>query len=660
MAAKTYALRLLHALRPDKSFLKKSFYLLGRFGATGITPVCSVYYLVHPMCGIVGYIGHQKAEPILMNGLRRLEYRGYDSAGLAFLRNGEFEVLRTKGKLDQLVEKLKGRNFEATIGIGHTRWATHGKPDEANAHPHYSQDVVLVHNGIIENYRKLKSVLLAKGHKIVSETDTEIICHLIQEYLNQGNEFFMAMRRALKDLSGAYSLVIMHRHDPKRIYAVRMGSPLVVGQTPQECFVASDIPALLSHTHEVAFLHDGEIAVLQDDHIDFFDFDGKSLKKDFKKITWSASQAEKSGYKHFMIKEIHEQPRVLADTLLGCVNRDSLEVDFGDKTNQVLEEFSKKEISHLQIIACGTSWHAGLVGSYWIENLAKIRVSVDLSSEFRYRHPLVDKNTLVVAISQSGETADTLAALRESRRLGAKVLSICNVIESSIPRESDATIYTHAGPEIGVASTKAFVTQMAVLYLLTLRLALLKGSITREEKIKRTQALLELPSTMKHFLSTVQDIPAITEKIYRKEHCYFLGRGIQFPIALEGALKLKEISYVHAEGFAGGEMKHGPIALIEEGIPVVALVLQGPLYEKMVSNIQEIRARGATIFALISAGDATLENQADRFIEIPATHPDLQPFMTILPLQLIAYHVADKKGTDIDQPRNLAKSVTVE
>lgn len=612
------------------------------------------------MCGIVGYIGHQKAEPILVNGLRRLEYRGYDSAGLAFLRNGEFEVLRTKGKLDQLVEKLKGRDFEATVGIGHTRWATHGKPNEANAHPHYSQDVVLVHNGIIENYRKLKTILVEKGHKIVSETDTEIICHLIQDYLDQGNEFFMALRRALKDLSGAYSLVIMHRKDPRRIYAVRMGSPLVVGQTASECFVASDIPALLTHTQEVAFLHDGEIAVLQNDHVDFFDFEGKSLKKDFKKITWSASQAEKSGYKHFMIKEIHEQPRVLADTLLACVNRDSLEVDFDDKANTVLEEFAKKEFLHLQIIACGTSWHAGLVASYWMETIAKIRVSVDLSSEFRYRHPLVDKNTLVIAISQSGETADTLAAVRESQRLGAKALSICNVLESSIPRESDATVYTHAGPEIGVASTKAFVTQMAVLYLLTLKLAFLKGKITRDEKTRQTQALLELPSIMKLFLHNVQDIPPITEKIFRKEHCYFLGRGIQYPIALEGALKLKEISYVHAEGFAGGEMKHGPIALIEEGIPVIAIALQGPLYEKMVSNVQEIKARGATVFALVSKGDGALENQVDKFIEIPVTHPDLQPFVTILPLQLIAYHTADRKGTDIDQPRNLAKSVTVE
>lgn len=615
---------------------------------------------IHSMCGIVGYVGYQKAEPILMKGLRRLEYRGYDSAGLAFLREGEFEIIRTKGKLDQLTQKIKDRNFEAQIGIGHTRWATHGKPDENNAHPHYSRDVVLVHNGIIENYRKLKTVLLEKGHKIVSETDTEIICHLIQDYLDQGNDFFVALRRAIKDLSGAYSLVIMHRKDPRRIYAVRMGSPLVVRQTAQECFVASDIPALLSHTHEVAFLHDGEIAVLQNDHIDFFDFDGKSLKKDFRKITWSASQAEKSGYKHFMIKEIHEQPRVLADTLLGCVNRDSLEIDFGDKANQILEKFAGKDISHLQIIACGTSWHAGLIASHWIENLAKIRVSIDLSSEFRYRRPLVDQNTLVVAISQSGETADTLAAIRESQRLGATVLAICNVIESSIPRESNATVYTHAGPEIGVASTKAFVTQMAVLYLIALKLASHKKQLPREEEIKRTQALLELPSLMKHFLTHMPDIPAVTEKIFKKDHCYFLGRGIQFPIALEGALKLKEISYVHAEGFAGGEMKHGPIALIEEGIPVIALVLQGPLYEKMVSNIQEIKARGAMTFALVSKGDVALETQVDKTIEIPSTHPDLYPFMTILPLQLLAYFVADRKGTDIDQPRNLAKSVTVE
>lgn len=612
------------------------------------------------MCGIVGYIGNERAESILINGLKSLEYRGYDSAGLAFLMNDQFEVIRAKGKLIALIEKIKSHKFDATVGIGHTRWATHGRPDETNAHPHHSQDVVLVHNGIIENYRSLKSALIEKGHKVVSETDTEVICHLIQDYLNHNHDFMTALRKALSDLRGAYSLVIMHRKDPEKIYAARKGSPLVVGQNARASFVASDIPALLPHTKQVTFLHDGEIAVLEKEKIHFYRFDGEEIKKDFKKIAWTSAQAEKSGYKHFMIKEIHEQPRVLADTLLGRVDRENLAVDLGGEVCQLLKDFLSRSNPQLQIVACGTSWHAGLVGSYWIENIAKVPVSVDLSSEFRYRHPLVGENTLVVAISQSGETADTLAAIRESNKLGAKVLSICNVLDSSIPRESNVTVYTHAGPEIGVASTKAFSTQMVILYLIAMKMALLKDRLSEEDISTRLQALLELPSLMKEFLIRMKSIPEMTEKIYKKEHCYFLGRGIQFPIVLEGALKLKEISYVHAEGFAGGEIKHGPIALIEEDVPVVAILLKGPLYDKMLSNVLEVKARGAMVFALITQGDQDSVTQVDQVIEIPQTHPDLYPFLTILPLQLLAYSVADQKGTDVDQPRNLAKSVTVE
>lgn len=611
------------------------------------------------MCGIVGYIGEQQAEPILMEGLRRLEYRGYDSAGLAFIDGGQIQVVRAKGKLNQLQDKLKGKNYPATLGIGHTRWATHGKPDETNAHPHHTKDVVLVHNGIIENYQVLKARLTDKGHKIISETDTEVICHLMQDHLNAGHAFLESLRLCIRELKGAYSLVILDRNDPTRIYVARKGSPLVIGLSDGQKFVASDIPALLEHTKSVVFLEDHEIAVLSKEKAEFFDFEAQPIEKKPTTITWTADQAEKGGYKHFMLKEIMEQPRVLADTLMGRVDLGSLSVDMGE-ADQLLEQMAKDPGFQLQIVACGTSWHAGLVGRYWIENLAKVQVSVELSSEFRYRQPLVNDKTLVVAISQSGETADSLEAIRKSKGLGARVLSICNVIGSSIPRESDATAYTHAGPEIGVASTKAFTTQMAVLYMLAIKLALLKGLLNDTQAQERIQSLVEMPKLIEDMLKKITGIEAMTDFIYDKEHCYYIGRGIQFPIVLEGALKLKEISYCHAEGYAGGEMKHGPIALIEENIPVVAMVLQDSLYEKMVSNIQEVKSRGAKILAFIQEGDETLKNEFDVTVELPKAHPDLYPFISVVPLQILAYQVADRKGTDVDQPRNLAKSVTVE
>ena len=612
------------------------------------------------MCGIVGYIGDKKAEPILIDGLKKLEYRGYDSAGLAFLKDNEFQVIRTEGKLQKLIDRLNnGKKHDAIIGIGHTRWATHGRPDEKNAHPHYSKDVVLVHNGIIENYRGLKDELVKKGHDIVSETDTEIICHLIQDFINSGSDFLTALRQALNELQGAYSLVILDRNDQNRIYVARKGSPLVLGMKDDEKFVASDIPALLSHTKDVIFLDDFEIAVLQKEKVEFYDFEGTSIQKESKKIHWTMAQAEKCGYKHFMLKEIYEQPRVLADTLMGRVDLPNMGIHLGE-ADELLSKCITNPNFQIQVVACGTSWHAGIVGRYWVENLAKVPVSVELSSEFRYRQPLVNENTLVIAISQSGETADTLAAIRESKKLGAKGLSICNVLESSIPRESDATIYTHAGPEIGVASTKAFTTQMAVLYLMAVKMALLKDLLTYSEAAARMQALLKMPNLLKNFLRKMKGISKMTECIYKKQNCYYIGRGIQYPIVLEGALKLKEISYLHAEGYAGGEMKHGPIALIEEGVPIVSIVLQDELYEKMVSNVQEIKARGGIVLGLISKGDKSLKSIMDLCIEVPVDHPDLMPFMTIIPLQLLAYHVADRKGTDVDQPRNLAKSVTVE
>lgn len=611
------------------------------------------------MCGIVGYIGHKKAEPILLEGLKRLEYRGYDSAGLAFLKNNEYQIVRAEGKLENLIDKIRTQPSDATIGIGHTRWATHGRPSETNAHPHNSKDVVLVHNGIIENYLALKQELQKKGFEFKSDTDTEVICHLLQDHLNSDNDFLNAFRAMLKKIHGAFSFVVLHKNTPDKIFIAKKGSPLVAGIKDSEAFVASDIPALLSHTREMYFVEDYEMGVLSPDGIQFSDFDGNPIQKQSKHIPWSAAQAEKGGYKHFMLKEIMEQPRSLADTLLGRIDQDTLRIQL-EETEGLLEDFALKPTTKFQIIACGTSWHAGLVGKYWIESLAKIPVQVELSSEFRYRQPLVDQDTIVMPISQSGETADTLAAVKESKRLGAKVLSICNVIESSIPRESDATLYTYAGPEIGVASTKAFTTQMSVLYMLALKLAEIKKTLSQEELSERVQALLELPNLTKAFLRDVKGIDEIVEKVYKQEHCYFLGRGLQYPIVLEGALKLKEISYIHAEGYPGGEMKHGPIALIEEGIPVLATTVRDNLYDKMVSGVEEVAARGADVFLLVSEGEKALEEKYPLSIEIPQIHSDLLPFLTVLPFQLIAYHCADRKGTDVDQPRNLAKSVTVE
>lgn len=611
------------------------------------------------MCGIIGYIGSEKAQPKIIDGLRKLEYRGYDSAGLAFLENGKIDIVRAKGKLAELVLKIQDRDFSATVGIGHTRWATHGKPDEINAHPHASTDVVLVHNGIIENYQELRTQLLAKGHRVSSETDSEVICHLIQDHLDNNLDIFQAILKTLSELRGAYSLVILHRQSPDTIFAIKKGSPLVVGLKNGESFVASDVPAFLSHTNHVFFLEDEEGVILKKDQVEFFDFAGKTLHKKSKKILWTATQAEKGGYKHFMLKEIMEQPRVLADTLSGRIDRTAVMASLGE-ADGLIDSLAKNPNAKIQIIACGTSWHAGLVAAYWIENLACLPVRVDLSSEFRYRKPLVDPNTLVIPISQSGETADTIAAIKESKALGSRVLAICNVLESSIPRLADATAYTLAGPEIGVASTKAFLTQMAVLYLITLRLATKRDLMNKDALSMRLQALIELPHLMEVFLHDLKNIPTLAEKIYKHQHCYFIGRGIEFPVVLEGALKLKEISYVHAEGYAGGEMKHGPIALIEEGTPVVAIAVKDALHEKIISNVQQIKARGANVFGLTSEDDMDSRSFFDFTITIPNTHEDLLPFLTVVPLQLLAYEVADRKGTDIDQPRNLAKSVTVE
>ena len=611
------------------------------------------------MCGIVGYIGDKRAEPILLEGLRKLEYRGYDSAGLAFLKDEKFIVVRAEGKLVHLADKVRTQPSDATVGIGHTRWATHGKPSEKNAHPHYSTDVVLVHNGIIENYLTLKSELIKKGFNFSSDTDTEVVCHLIQDHLNRGMNFLEAFQRTIGEIRGAFALVVIHRLNPHCIYVAKKGSPLVLGLGERENFVASDVPALLAYTRDVIFLEDDELAVVEQQTVTVLNVSGQKIEKPVRRIQWTAAQAEKEGYKHFMLKEIMEQPRVFSDTILGRINQNAGEIQF-EGVEALLEDFSANPHATVQIVACGTSWHAGQVGRYWLEELAKIPTQVDFSSEFRYRKPLVGQNTLVIPISQSGETADTLAAVVESKALKATVISICNAMESSIPRRSDGTLYTCAGPEIGVASTKAFITQMAVLYLLAMKLASLRGVLSHDQIQGRLQALTELPQLMKKILSQTAILDTMTEHIVRGEHCYFLGRGIQYPIVLEGALKLKEISYIHAEGYAGGEMKHGPIALIEEGTPLLAIAVKDHLYEKMVSNIEEVQARGAQVFALISKGDVELKKKVTLAIEIPQVPEDILPFLTILPLQLLAYHVADRKGTDVDQPRNLAKSVTVE
>ncbi len=612
------------------------------------------------MCGIVGYVGHRVARQVLVDGLKRLEYRGYDSAGIATLEENDFRIVRSKGKLALLESKLEMQSFSGGVGIGHTRWATHGKPDEINAHPHHSKDVILVHNGIIENYRELKNDLVNKGREIVSETDTEVICHVLQDNIDAGLKFFDALLKTISQLRGAFALVILHRQEPQKLYAVRSGSPLVMGKGEGENLLASDIPALLPYTNRVTFMHDGEIAELENNKHTFYNFKGESVVKEFQTVTWSLSQAEKSGYKHFMIKEIHEQPRVVGDTLSGYVDRETQRVTFDNETMEVLKSFGENDKGRLIIVGCGTSWHAGMVARYWIEKQARLPVSVELASELRYRDAVLDKDTLIIAISQSGETADTLAAIREAKRLGCKVIAVCNVLASTLAREADGILYTLAGPEIGVASTKAFTTQMVLLYLISLTLANLRGYLSTKLMAQAVQELIELPAVMKAYLRANEKVLSWVPHFENVSSCYYLGRGMQFPVALEASLKLKEISYIHAEGFAAGEMKHGPIALIEEGTRVVVIAMHDELHEKIISNIQEIKARGAKVYAITDSVNESLETACESVIVLPSVSQALKPFMSILPLQLLSYYVADAKNLDVDQPRNLAKSVTVE
>ena len=609
------------------------------------------------MCGIVGYIGPQEAMPIIIEGLRRLEYRGYDSAGIAVLNEGRITIRRAKGKLCELENALKQQPLTGGRGIGHTRWATHGRPSETNAHPHYAGNIAVVHNGIIENYLELKARLISQGHQFSSETDTEIIAHLVDQHLRQCGDFETAVRRALGEVRGAYAVAILCECEPEKMIAARLGSPLVVGQGEGEFFVASDIPAMLSHTREMIFLDEGEMVIFDDGTMRFTDLQGATVEKTVKTITWNPLMAEKGGYKHFMLKEIYEQPRAIADTLAGRVFSERGEI-FLEGINLDAEQL--RRFDKLNIVACGTSWHAALSGKFLIEKLARLSVEVDIASEFRYRDPLVDERTLTVLISQSGETADTLAALREAKGKGGATIAICNVVESSIARESDGVIYTHAGPEIGVASTKAFTTQLVALYLLALHLGRVRGMVDAVRCRELIEPLLSLPRKMEQALESDEMIQQIAKEFMHARDFLYLGRGIQYPIALEGALKLKEISYIHAEGYPAGEMKHGPIALIDENVPVVFLCPYNETFEKAISNMEEVRARSGRVVAIATAGHTEQLGEVDALITVPETSDEVAPILTSIPMQLLAYHIAVLKGTDVDQPRNLAKSVTVE
>jgi glucosamine--fructose-6-phosphate aminotransferase (isomerizing) len=604
----------------------------------------------------MGYVGPKEAAPILLDGLSRLEYRGYDSTGIAIYQNNEIDIYRSKGKLAVLREKIKNEKLMGNVGIGHTRWATHGKPSDENAHPHRSENFVVVHNGIIENYIELKRRLEKDGLKFTSQTDTEVIPHLIESYVNKGSSVEDALYQALGELKGAFALVLFSKKDPKKIMVAKNASPLILGIGDGENFVASDIPALLSYTKDIVILEDGQVAIIDNMNYKITDFARNTIEKKPKHITWSRTVAEKDGYKHFMLKEIYEQPRAITDTLRGRIDVNHQRILFED---DAVEKICK-DANRIIMLACGTSSHAAIVAKYWIEKYAKLPVEVEIASEFRYRDFNLDKNTLVITVSQSGETADTLAALEEAKKQGAKSISVCNVIESSIPRKSDVVVYTHAGPEIGVASTKAFTTQMCILACLTLEIARVKDKINQQDLTRLIGDLVSLPLTIEKVLDLDEPIQKIAKKFMHADHFLYLGRGTAYPIALEGALKLKEISYIHAEGYMGGELKHGPIALIDEEMPIVALTGQGVLYQKMISNIQEVCARDGKVILVDAENDSKVHELASDVIMIPKVSEFIEPFIQVIPLQLLSYHIADKRGCDVDQPRNLAKSVTVE
>ena len=620
------------------------------------------------MCGIVGYIGSKKVVPVIIEGLRKLEYRGYDSAGIAVVgTDGKLQLRRAPGKLRNLEEAIAASPIDGTYGIGHTRWATHGRPTEENAHPHRdcTGQYVVVHNGIIENYFELKEKLQQEGHKFLTETDTEVVAHLVEKYAKE-LLFEEAVRKTLRELRGIYALVFLSAKDPLKLIAARNGPPSVIGLGKGENFVASDIPALLEHTREVFFLADGDVAVLTRDGVKVTDLDGKPVDRPAHQVTWDPIMAEKGGYKHFMQKEIYEQPRAVRDTILGRISQDTGKI-FLDE--MALSEQQFRDFQNVRIVACGTSWHAGLAGKFMIERLARIPVEVDYGSEFRYRDPILDSKTLTVCITQSGETADTLAAQREAKQKGSPSVAICNVKGSMITREAAGTILTHAGPEIGVASTKAFTAQLAALVLLASHLGQVRGKLSSEATRQLMLQLIQIPHKMETILQAEASgfYEHLARQYFRQSDFLYLGRGIHYPMALEGALKLKEISYIHAEGYPSGEMKHGPNALIDENLPVVVLATRDDsdpasltLYEKSVSNIKEVKARDGIVISVVTTGDKLAKEASDHIIELPPAPDLLSPLLEIIPLQLLAYHIAVRRGCDVDQPRNLAKSVTVE
>ena len=611
------------------------------------------------MCGIVGYIGRERrAMDVLVDGLRRLEYRGYDSAGVAIFDEGTIAVRRALGKLSNLEGVLRDRPLSGHVGIGHTRWATHGKPSERNAHPHRAGSVVIVHNGIIENYRALRVELQAAGREIESETDTELIAHLIDQRIQAGDDVLTAVRAACGRLEGSYAFGALSYEDPAHLVAAKNGgSPIILGLGEKQSFLASDIPAILPYTRQMVFLEDGEFAVLSEDGVYLTDSAGASIERPPVPIQWDPVSAEKGGYDRFMQKEIFEQPRAVMDTIGTRVREDGQTVDLNGID---LEADSVARIARIHLVACGTAYYSCLVGKYLYEQLAGIPTEVDLASEFRYRRPVLDESCVVVPVSQSGETADTLAALREGKEHGARVISISNTRESTIARESDDVLYTQAGPEIGVASTKAFTTQIVAHYLLALKMGISRGRVSPEEASQRLQELMSLPRVIERTLALDDEIRGVAQKFFHATNFLFLGRGIMYPIALEGALKLKEISYIHAEGYAAGEMKHGPIALIDENMPVVVIANKSPLYDKVLSNLEQVRSRDGVVIAIATEGDDQIGEKANEVIRIPDVGEYLTSVIATIPLQLLAYHIAVLKGTDVDQPRNLAKSVTVE
>ncbi len=620
------------------------------------------------MCGIVGYVGNKQVVPLIIDGLRKLEYRGYDSAGIAVIDDdNHLSLRRAEGKLRNLEEVIRLNPLDGNYGIGHTHWATHGRPTEENAHPHRDQSgkVVVVHNGIIENYLHLKESLEAEGHNFDTETDTEVVAHLIGHYKDSENlSLELAVRKTVKELRGIFALSIISVDEPDTIISVREGPPVVIGMGDGEFFVASDIPPILQHTRDVFFLGDREIAILTKESVRVTDFDGNIVEPEQQRITWDPIMAEKGGFKHFMLKEIYEQPRAVRDTSQGRISLDTGKV-YLDPMD--ISEEDLRDVTSVKIAACGTSWHAGLAGKYMIESLARVPVEVDYASEFRYREPVLSENDLIVVISQSGETADTIAAMREAKRAGCKILAICNVQGSMITREADGTILTHAGPEIGVASTKAFTAQMVALYLFALYLGEIRGKIDEPRAKKLAQDLAELPLKIEQLLNDADSIEELSREFFRVQDFLYLGRGINFPVALEGALKLKEISYIHAEGYPAGEMKHGPNALIDEKLPVVVINTREKgnaaselRYEKTHSNIVEVKSRDGIIVSVLTEGDTMSSKVSNHVIEIPETSDLLGPILSVVPLQLLSYHIAVRRGCDVDQPRNLAKSVTVE